>query len=149
MSSDWKQIEIDIEVYKALEAARISFEETHNDILHRVLKITPSGRTESIAAPIISPREIAWSRNGVELPEGTRWRLVTTGAERSGHVTAGYFDYQGTKFGSPSGLAMSLYRTKTGKTTNLNGWRYIEVSRPGEADWILLQDLLRIAKGQR
>jgi hypothetical protein len=37
-----KSIEIDIEVYRKIESARQTFEETHNDILKRLLGLTPS-----------------------------------------------------------------------------------------------------------
>jgi hypothetical protein len=132
------KIPVDLDVFKALEAQRHAFSESHNDILRRVLgvgpKVTSSG--EKV------PEEIVWRRKGVGLPKGTRWRMSSANGEQNGNVVEGGFQHKGEIVASPSRLATNLYRTKSGKKTNLNGWRYIEVRRPGDADWMMLSSLL-------
>ena len=145
MPTDWKQIEINIEVHRALEARREAFHESYNDILLRVLEIenpqtrTQTERTSSAEEPV------AWRRKGVTLPSGTRWRLLNGSDHDSGEVANGYFRSRSQRYKSPSGLAMALYRTKEGRRTNLNGWRYIEVLRPQDKEWVLLNDLFQVA----
>jgi len=49
----FKQIGIDVQVYKIIETNRLSFSETENDILHRMLLKSPY--QAKTTAPIISP----------------------------------------------------------------------------------------------
>lgn len=134
------KIQVDLEVHKALEARRQSFSESHNDILRRALGISSStSKTSSAAAP---EEIIVWSRKGVGLPKGTRWRMSSANGEQNGPVVQGGFQHKGSVVSSPSRLATDLYRTKSGGKTNLNGWRYIEVKRPGDTDWTMLSSLL-------
>jgi hypothetical protein len=130
------KIPVDLEVYKALEAQRESFSENHNDILRRVLGLPPKSASDA------AEEFVAWSRKGVDLPKGTRWRMSSATGEQNGNVVEGGFQHRGEVIASPSRLAMLIYRTKSGKRTNLNGWRYIEVKRPGDADWMMLNSLL-------
>jgi len=133
------KIPVDLEVYKALEARRQTFSESHNDILRRALGISPM----AAAALIPMPEEvIVWRRKGVGLPKGTRWRMSSANGEQNGNVVEGGFQHKGEVISSPSRLATNIYRTKSGRKTNLNGWRYIEVKRPGDADWMMLSSLL-------
>jgi hypothetical protein len=134
------KIPVDLEVYKALEARRQSFSESHNDILRRALGIPQRSAAHPEAAPV--EEVVAWRRKGVGLPKGTRWRMSTAQGEHGGDVVEGGFRLKGEVFSSPSRLATTIYRTKSGQRTNLNGWRYIEVRRPGDADWIMLSSLL-------
>ena len=133
------KIAVDLEVYKALEARREAFSETHNDILRRTLDIASRPAT----SPLLSPEEvIVWRRKGVGLPKGTRWRMSSANGEQNGQVVEGGFQYRGEVIPSPSRLATNIYRTKSGRKTNLNGWRYVEVKRPGDSDWMMLSSLL-------
>lgn len=129
------KIPVDLDVFKALEARRNSFSENHNDILRRVFGLPPK------SAPS-SEEVVVWQRKGVGLPKGTRWRMASAGGEQNGNVVEGGFQYRGEVIGSPSRLAIQIYRTKSGNKTNLNGWRYIEVKRPGDTDWMMLSSLL-------
>ncbi len=134
------KIPVDLEVYKALEARREAFSESHNDILRRILGILPDTST---ALPATSPEEIiVWRRKGVGLPKGTRWRMSSVNGEQNGSVVEGGFQYRGEVISSPSRLATNIYRTKSGRKTNLNGWRYVEVKRPGDSSWTMLNSLL-------
>ena len=133
------KIPVDLEVYKALEARRETFSESHNDILRRALGIEPRLAT----SPLSSAEEvIVWRRKGVGLPKGTRWRMSSANGEQNGQVVEGGFQYRGEVVSSPSRLAKNIYRTKSGEKTNLNGWRYVEVKRPGDSDWMMLSSLL-------
>lgn len=134
------KIPVDLEVYKALEAQRLSFSESHNDILRRALGL--SARDSTKEHERIVDEVIVWRRKGVGLPKGTRWRMSSPSGEQNGAVVEGGFQYKGEVISSPSRLASNIYRTKSGKKTNLNGWRYIEVKRPGDADWTMLSSLL-------
>jgi hypothetical protein len=132
------KIPVDLEVYKALEARRETFSESHNDILRRALGIAPRP-----ASSLPSPEEvIVWRRKGVGLPKGTRWRMSSAKGEQNGPVVEGGFQHRSEVVSSPSRLATNIYRTKSGAKTNLNGWRYIEVKRPGDSDWMMLSSLL-------
>lgn len=134
------KIPVDLEVYKALEARREAFAESHNDILRRALGLPEKA---SNASPLGSTEEsVVWRRKGVGLPKGTHWRMSSANGELNGAVVEGGFQYRGEVISSPSRLATTLYRTKAGKKTNLNGWRYIEVKRPGDSDWMMLSSLM-------
>jgi negative regulator of replication initiation len=134
------KIPVDLEVYKALEARREAFSESHNDILRRALGLPEKA---SNALPADSTEEtIVWRRKGVGLPRGTCWRMSSANGELNGSVVEGGFQYRDEVISSPSRLATTLYRTKAGKKTNVNGWRYIEVKRPGDSDWMMLSSLL-------
>jgi len=134
------KIPVDLEVYKALEARREAFSESHNDILRRTLGLSAKA---SDALPLTSTEEVVvWRRRGVGLPKGTRWRMSSANGEMNGSVVEGGFQHRGEVISSPSRLATTLYRTRDGRQTNLNGWRYIEVKRPGDSDWMMLSSLL-------
>ena len=49
------------------------------------------------------------------------------------------------KFDSPSGAASGVAITGKGKKTRLNGWELWEVQRPGEADWVSIGMLRKLA----
>jgi len=134
------KIPVDLEVYKALEAQRLTFSESHNDILRRVLGLPPKSTTDG--HEMVVEDVVVWRRKGVRLPKGTRWRMSSANGEQNGNVVEGGFQHKGEVVSSPSRLASNIYRTKSGKKTNLNGWRYIEVKRPGDADWTMLSSLL-------
>jgi hypothetical protein len=134
------KIPVDLEVYKALEAQRLTFSESHNDILRRVLGLPAKSSTNGHEAAVEDV--VVWRRKGVRLPKGTRWRMSSASGEQNGNVVEGGFQYKGEVISSPSRLASNIYRTKSGKKTNLNGWRYVEVKRPGDADWTMLSSLL-------
>lgn len=133
------KIPVDLEVYKAIEARRESFSESHNDILRRALGIASRSATASQPMP---EETIVWRRKGVGLAKGTRWRMSSANGEQNGNVVEGGFQYKGEVISSPSRLATNIYRTKSGRKTNLNGWRYVEVKRPGDSDWMMLSSLL-------
>lgn len=129
------KLSIDLEVFKALEAQRESFEESHNDILRRILGLLPKAAS--------TEESVVWTRKEVGLPKGTRWRMTTAHGDEAGTVVEGGFQYKGEVVTSPSRLAMKIYESKSGKKTNLNGWRYIEVKRPDDDEWMMLSSLVK------
>lgn len=135
-----RKILVDLDVHKALEARRETFSESHNDILRRALGISAKTPDESSAQQ--AGEAVVWRRKGVGLPKGTRWRMASAHGEQNGNVVEGGFQHKGEIVPSPSRLATNIYRTKAGGKTNLNGWRYIEVKRPGDVDWTMLSSLL-------
>jgi hypothetical protein len=68
--------------------------------------------------------------------------MSSANGEQNGQVVEGGFQHRGEVVSSPSRLAANIYRTKSGQKTNLNGWRHVEVKRPGDTDWMMLSSLL-------
>src|SRR4051812_47199662 len=135
------QIPVDLEVFKALESQREAFHESHNDILRRVF-----GLPQKVASP--EEQAVVWLRKGVGLPKGTRWRMTSSKGDQTGNVVGGGFQYRGEVVASPSRLAMRIYESRSGKKTSLNGWRYVEVKRPDDSEWMMLSSLVERQPGR-
>lgn len=137
-----KSIDIDLEVYKAIESRRQSFEESQNDILRRELRVRDDegelGQEAETTAPSsdLRGRGIFLS-GGVVLPAGTELRLRYQGQERLAEVRNGRIWLNGTPFGTPSGAAMSVTKN------HVNGWRLWQVRRPDDTEWLTLDSLRR------
>jgi len=125
-------IEIDIDVHKAIEAARLSFDDTPNDILRRLLGIEAATRG-SLAELLMNGS--GWSYGGVFLPNGSRLGMTYNGEHYTAIIQDGALRIGDIEFKSLSGAAQHV----TGQ--NLNGWNYWHVQRPGEAQYILTNDL--------
>jgi hypothetical protein len=125
-----RQIEIDVEVNRWLESKRVSFDQTHNDIL----------RSEA-GLPPISPRSVAtitssngdmggaWSAKGATLPSGTRLRMSYNGKTFNGVIESGTWLVNGARYVSPSAAASAL------AGVSLNGWIYWEAQLPDTDKW--------------
>lgn len=125
-----RQIDIDVEVNRWIENKRVTFDQTHNDIL----------RTEA-GLPALSPRSIAartpsngegggaWSAKGATLPAGTRLRMSYNGKAFSGAIESGTWLVNGARYISPSAAASAL------AGVSLNGWMYWEAQIPGVDKW--------------
>ena len=137
--STMRSIEIDLDVYKRIELERRSFDETHNELLRRLLAI--DGTALNAAASVTDPSARAWSGKGVTLPHGTRVRMDYNGTEHAGHIDNGEWLVEGARFKSPSAAAGGVARTRSGKAPSLDGWNYWQVQRPGERKWVLLNSL--------
>lgn len=149
-----RQIEIDLDIHKLVEAARQSFTERPNDILRRLLGLPtvsatlPPVSNDGAEKPAKAPR--GWQKLGVFLPAGTRLRMRYNNQLHEGQITSeGDWLVGSVRYANPSAAAIGSATTKEGRRTNLNGWRLWYCLRPGEADWILLDDLQRQATGQR
>lgn len=136
--SEFHTIEIDLDVFKHIQAARQSFDEKENCILRRLFRISaPSLANSSESAA----QKRAWSGKGVRLPHGTRIRMEYNGRTHDGEIYDGMWLVEGREYTSPSDAASGAARTRKGTATRLNGWNYWLALMPGEADWRKLSDL--------
>ncbi len=137
-------VDLDLDVHRAMEAARQSFEESGNDILRRLLGIDgPQPPAESRRAKAGGSVDGGWSklnRHGrtIFLPNGTRLRAAYAGKAVEGEIIAGMWVVAGHAYNSPSAALNSNVRTRDGNPVNLNGWRHWEVRVPGREIWIRL-----------
>ena len=139
-SSDFRSIEIDFDIHKLIERERLSFSETPNQVLKRVLGLaTAEPPKKSFQAE--RPHEKAWSWKGVSLPSGTELRMEYNGRQYMGLVKDGKWHVEGTDYTSPSAAAGAVARTKSGQKTSLDGWIYWNFRRPGEARFTPISSL--------
>jgi hypothetical protein len=130
------QIEIDIEVYKAIENSRISFSESHNDVLRRIIGIDTSNFVKNTnTLPTEAQIAKSWRGKGVELPHGTLVRMEHNGRVYSGEILDGIWSVEDIRATTPSGAASAIARTKQGGSAPLNGWNYWEVRLPSSNRW--------------
>ncbi|MDQ7247285.1 hypothetical protein [Dongia sedimenti] len=130
-------IEIDFDVYKRIEMERRSFVEPQNAALRRLLKIDDD---DEATGPSVGIGR-SWSSKGVTLPHGTELRMEYNGRLYTGQIQDGTWAVEGKSFKSPSAAAGGVALTKGGKRTNLDGWIYWQVKRPGEKNWTLISQL--------
>ncbi len=136
------EIAVDLEVHKQIEAGRRQFEESPNDILRRLLGID----TEvSLLNQGVKSDRRAWSgRGGVVLPHGTELRMPYKGVIYEGKIENQKWLVEGRSFDSPSAAACYIARDVAqvvGEGTNVNGWYHWEAKRPGDTDWVLIDEL--------
>jgi hypothetical protein len=136
-----RSIEIDFDVHQQIELERISFEETPNEALRRLLKLPPAKPVTPVATIDKSGTGVAWSGKGVTLPHGTEVQMEYNGKMYSGHIADGEWVVEGNSSKSPSDAAGSAAKTKSGKNPSLNGWIYWQVKRPGDGAWSSLGSL--------
>ncbi|NVE93695.1 hypothetical protein [Altererythrobacter lutimaris] len=143
---EMKQIEIDFEVYQAIEAERRSFSEPANAALRRLIGIESgySDDDESFA----SLDDGAWSSKGVTLPEETSLRMEYNGSVKRAFISKGKWKTPRGIFNGPSPAAAAVATTKDGKTPTLNGWIYWRAKLPGTREWVPIQELRDKAKGR-
>jgi hypothetical protein len=136
----FRTIEIDFDVHRAIENARRGFHDSANDALRRLLKLPepdgspgPADATPQVKRP--------WRDDGVDLPHGTAVRMEYNRRIHEGQIVDGQWVVEGRRFDSPSGAASGVAVTKKGKSPRLDGWKYWRVKRPGEDHWEPLDDL--------
>lgn len=146
------QIEIDLEVYKALTLKLESEKQSLNDVLRDMLDLhsvveplsfAEETRQLSIEAASMSTRALegpAWGQGfysrGLLLPNGTALRARYKGLEYRAEIKGdSWLDSEGQRHFSPTAAAKAI----TGNS--VNGWRFWEAWRPGDAKWWRL-DLL-------
>ena len=130
-----RSIEIDFDIHKKIEAERRSFDESPNDVLHRLLKI----KTGATPFPPFEGRP--WTGKGVTLPHGTELRMDYNGRLHSGLIRNGVWLVEGKRFNSPSAAAGGVALTKDGRQPSLDGWIYWYVRRPDDDHPVLLKTL--------
>ena len=133
MVTNLRTIDIDFDVHQAIEKERTSFSDSPNDVLRRLLKLgaAPSG-------PLTLPEAggSPWSSKGVTLPHGTELRMDYNGKRYSGSINNGEWLVEGKRFKSPSAAAGGAALTRDGKHPQLDGWIYWYCKRPGDSDWV-------------
>jgi hypothetical protein len=124
-------IEIDLDLYKLIEAERQSFDESENDILRRLLNL------EQKQTPIVkhSGSQGVDIGSGVFLPDGTILKKRFKGNLYEFKVENGKIWVNGKGYTSASGAAVAV----TG--SSVNGWIFWKVKRPDDIDFRLLDDL--------
>jgi len=134
-----RTIEIDFDVHKRIEAERESFSETPNGVLRRLLGMDRGSASSAAPAPLTDGRP--WTGKGVLLPHGTQVRMDYNGQALSGRIEDGRWAIEGQYFTSPSSAASELCRTKSGRKTSLDGWKYWLARRSGDDKWTPISEM--------
>ncbi len=126
----YRQIEIDVEVNRWIESKRVSFEQTHNDILRTEAGLQSLSPRFSAADKLSNGQAVgAWTAKGATLPDGTRLRMSYNGKTYTGAIESGTWLVNGARYVSPSKAASTL------AGVSLNGWIYWEAQLPGTEKW--------------
>jgi hypothetical protein len=123
-------IEIDFQLYRELTYLRQSEEESYADVIRKLLKLPPSPKTAA-TNPLAKP----WISEGVTFPSGTQFR----GTRKGKTYTAEVDDGQLIAGGNPCAGLSPAVKAVTGKGEN--GWRFWEVKRPADPDFIPVDQL--------
>ena len=118
------KIQIDLEVHKKIEALRISFSETPNDILRRILGLAEHSKTPQAQGN--ASKAVWMPAPNVKLLEGTKLYARYKGRPVEAEVVQGGLKYNGTIYKSPSAAACAV----TGNS--VNGWNFWEVQEGTE-----------------
>jgi hypothetical protein len=138
-------VDVDLDVHRAIEAARQSFAESRNDILRRLLAIDAVAATlaDTSRAKGGGAANGGWSKidrygRSIFLPDGTDLRAAYAGRTVDGQIIGGMWVVAGHAYNSPSAALNANVRTRDGNPVNLNGWRHWEVKVPGREVWVRL-----------
>jgi len=147
----FRQIEIDFDIHKLIEAERRGFDEPPNMALRRLLRLpdaqqiatNPTQATKYANVASTGREGRPFSEDGVNIPHGSLARMEYLRGSQvyEGRFLDGKIVVNGVAYSSLSKAADALAVTKKGDKTSLNGWRYWEAKRPGETVWIKLWDL--------
>jgi hypothetical protein len=125
-------IEVDFEVFKELTNRRATESVTYNDVIRAALNLS------SRPAPAVQTGKVpkGVSFKGVFFPDGTQFRATYKGRTYTAEIKGGsWVASDGTARKSPSEAAVKV----TGK--NWNGWLFWHCKRPGDAAWLLINNL--------
>jgi hypothetical protein len=139
---DRRAIEIDFDIHKRIEGERRNFAESENAILRRLLKL------DGVEAPVRANSRSGgreWFGEGVTLSHGSNLRMKYNGRLHTGEIDDGEWLVEGSRYSSPSAAAGGAALTKKGVKTNLDGWKYWQVKRPTDRDWVWISVLRRQA----
>ena len=127
MAKKSKMIEIDLEINRVIETNRLSFSETHTDILRRLLGLKSSDKQEGNGGGL----NLGY---GVILPEGTVLKGDYKRTEIRAEIKDGGILLDGEKHNSLSAAAK--------KFGGPNGWKFWHwVKRPQDSEWVVLNKL--------
>ena len=82
-----------------------------------------------------------WIGHGVTLPEGTELRMTDGDRFHFGTISGGLWVVNGRRHESPSSAAVAVLRMRRPERVGINGWTAWYVKRPGDRDWIFLNEL--------
>jgi hypothetical protein len=150
------KIDVDLEVFKSLTARLEHEHQTLNDVVREILdlpslvepiSVADEHRQlalENLSVANRSAEGVGWGQGfysrGLLLPNGTALRARYKGLEYRGKIEAdAWIDHAGNRQFSPTAAA----KTITGNS--VNGWRFWEAWRPGDAKWRRL-DLFELPK---
>ncbi len=132
----YRQIEIDVDVNRWIESKRVSFEQTHNDILRTEAGLSSPSPLASAADRLSNGEAVGvWTAKGATLPAGTRLRMSYNGKTYTGGIESGTWLVNGARYVSPSAAASAL------AGVSLNGWIYWEAQLPGTEKWLSISKL--------
>lgn len=123
------KIDIDLDVYKAIQQRIISFSDTPNEVLRRVFGLKPADNK-----PSNIQREGLYLQ-GVLLKNGLKLRKKYFGKLVEAIVEKNHISYNGKEYASPSGAA----RAVTGNS--VNGWVFWQYYDEKTKKWQILSKL--------
>jgi hypothetical protein len=157
------QIEIDFDVFKALTALREGESDSYNHVIRRLLKLSPPSPIDNIVRALASAPRRASAKNegffagglaaqppknflatlldgalfnGVYFPEGTQFRATYKGRTFVAQIKdRQWIGEDGVVRSSPSDAASAI------SGTNVNGWRFWHALRPGDVEWVRMDEL--------
>jgi len=134
---DKKVITIDIEVYKVLESNRLTFNESHNEILRRIMKVKEDKAITLINTKSkdekVNSNNLVWK--GIELKDGLQLRKYLKGNLHSAKVINGKIVYNGEDYSSPSAAGIAA------AGNSVNGWVFWEYFNEEFKSWEMLDSL--------
>lgn len=110
-----KKIEIDVEVHKAVEARRTSFDQNPNDILREVFKLERAANTQPAET---ANKRATWTTKGIQFEVGDKLQAQYKGQTYEAQVEVDGIRVNGELRKSPSSAANAI----TG--TGVNGWKF-------------------------
>lgn len=129
---DFTKIDIDVEVHKAMEARRASFQQTPNDILREVFGL---GKAKPAQAPPAEKPNKYWAPKGVPFAPGTVLQAHYRGRTMEGTVEAGGLRVRNKLFATPSAAACAV------TNNNVNGWRFWKYFDEQRDKWRYITEL--------
>jgi hypothetical protein len=129
------KIDVTIDVYKLIEQNRLSFEETHDHILRRLLGL-----------PILSEKPIIdgtfYLGEGVHVPFGTLLKREYKRKEYMAEVKDGGIWINGKKFPTINQAVNAI------SDSPQNAWGFWQVKRPQDSKWIPLNNLRKLVTAE-
>lgn len=133
-----RAIEVDFDVHQLIEANRLGFQESPNDVLRRLL---------GLASEAGGVERKSFFHGTLELPHGTQARMTYNGVSYRASILDGWWVIEtGERCASPSGAASALAVTKRGSKTKLDGWLYWYVKRPGDSEFVSLAEAAKLPR---
>jgi len=123
------KIDIDLDVYKAIQQKFISFSDTPNEVLRRVFGLKPADNK-----PSNRERE-GLNIKGVLLKNGLKLRRKYCGKLVEATIEKNHIIYNGKEYNSPSGAARAVTEN------SVNGWVFWQYYDEKARKWQILSKL--------